>query len=251
MSTNEPGTPDPNQPTPAREPGGPTTPAGQPLPPERPSATPQPAPGQAPEPPGRHTQQPYQEGARAQDPYGQGGTPAQGSSYPSGGSYQSGGAQQPGGSYQSGAQESGGSYQSGAQESGGAQQPYQAGGNPPAATPYPGAPAQGGYGPQYPKNGLGLWSLILGILSFVVCPVIASIAAIVTGHMGRKAVRNGEANNGGMAMAGLILGWASLILSIVLGIIFAASFGAMMNDPNFQDMMNNPSMWASLDPEGY
>ncbi|GAB4085803.1 hypothetical protein GCM10028784_24330 [Myceligenerans cantabricum] len=137
--------------------------------------------------------------------------------------------------------------------------PYQTGGAPPPGTPYqtppppaspyPGAPGGMQYAQVYPKNGLGVWSLVLGIASFVICPVIASIGAIVTGHMTRRAVREGQADNGGMGLAGIILGWASLVLTVVAIIIVTVALSAAVNNPGFQDIMNDPSMWATMDTD--
>ncbi|WP_205692901.1 DUF4190 domain-containing protein [Cellulomonas sp. IC4_254] len=72
------------------------------------------------------------------------------------------------------------------------------------AAPYGGAPYVPVYG--YPKNGLGVWSLALGIAAFVCLGPFAGIPAIITGVLGRKAAQRGEANNGGLALAGLIIG---------------------------------------------
>ncbi|WP_421741711.1 DUF4190 domain-containing protein [Cellulomonas sp.] len=112
--------------------------------------------------------------------------------------------------------------------------PYPAaGGTPqyPAATPYgsaPGyqqpAPAYGG-GYVYPKNSLAVWSLVLGIVSFVLsCGLFTGIPAVIVGNNAKKAVARGEANNGGMATAGIILGWIAIVLSILGIILFAVLF---------------------------
>lgn len=102
----------------------------------------------------------------------------------------------------------------------GAGAPY---GRPGAETPYgpPGAGAmpQYVYAPAPPKNDLAIWSLITGILSFVMCPLLLGVAAIVTGTMSRKAADEGLADNRGMGTAGLILGWVNVGMT-VLGIIF-------------------------------
>lgn len=92
----------------------------------------------------------------------------------------------------------------------------------PAAAPYGSAPGgypPAGYGAVYPKNNLAVWSLVLGILTFVLCGVFSAVAAVIVGYKARKAVAAGEANNGGMATAGIILGWVGIALSI-LGIAF-------------------------------
>lgn len=125
------------------------------------------------------------------------------------------------------------------------QQPYEQ----QAAAPYgqPGAPAaapQYGYAASPPKNDLAVWSLVTGILSYVMCPLLLGIAAIITGNMARRAADEGLANNRGMATAGLILGWVNVGLS-VLGIVFvifalavglfAGGVGTMteLNDMNY------------------
>ena len=78
----------------------------------------------------------------------------------------------------------------------------------PAAAPYgsaPGGYAQPGpgYGAAYPKNSLAVWSLVLGIVSFVLsCGLLTGIPAVIVGNNAKKAVARGEANNGGMATAG-------------------------------------------------
>ncbi len=123
-----------------------------------------------------------------------------------------------------------------------AQQPYGAAG--PYAgqqpygqqQPYGGAPApyagqQPGYGSapyvavygHYPRNSLGVWSLVLGIVSFVLFCLgpFTGIAAIITGAFGRKAAQRGEANNGGLALAGIILGGlvcAGWVVFVALGL---------------------------------
>lgn len=99
----------------------------------------------------------------------------------------------------------------------GAPQDPAAGGYPqyPAGQPYAQTPMYG-----YPKNNLGVWALVLGIVSLVLCAP-AGIAAIIVGGNAKKAVARGEANNGGLATTGVVLGWigvAFLILGIILGI---------------------------------
>lgn len=85
----------------------------------------------------------------------------------------------------------------------------------------PAAPvaAQGGWTPAPPKNDLGVWALVTGILSYVMCPLVLGVAAIVTGTMSRRAADQGLANNRGMGTAGLILGWINVGL-VLLGIAF-------------------------------
>ncbi|QHT55659.1 DUF4190 domain-containing protein [Cellulomonas sp. H30R-01] len=76
------------------------------------------------------------------------------------------------------------------------------GGYPPAQA-Y-GYPAYRGY---LPKNSYAVWSLVLGILGLVSCGFFTGIPAIVVGNNAKKAAANGEADNPGMATAGVVLGW--------------------------------------------
>ena len=89
-----------------------------------------------------------------------------------------------------------------------------------AAQPqYPGQqyPA-GAYGapPYYPKNSLAIWSLVLGIAAFVLsCGFVTGIPAVIVGNAAKRAVAEGQADNDGMATAGIILGWVAIGLSVV------------------------------------
>lgn len=97
--------------------------------------------------------------------------------------------------------------------------PPPGGGTPP---PPPGA-VPGGASP-FPKNWMGLTALIAGIVAFLlICcgglGFLPAIGAVVLGILGRKAAQEGEANNGGLALAGLILGGASLLLNLLMFIL--------------------------------
>jgi hypothetical protein len=120
--------------------------------------------------------------------------------------------------------------------------PYPGAGAPqyPSAAPYGSAPGSygqpgPGYGAAYPKNSLAVWSLVLGIVSFVIgCGLLTGIPAVIVGNNAKKAVARGEANNGGMATAGVILGWIATVLS-VLGIIL---FAVLFANADFRDAFN-------------
>lgn len=76
-------------------------------------------------------------------------------------------------------------------------------------------PAAGG---SQEKNSLGVWALVLGILSILCCGFLAGIPAIILGNNGKKAAAEGRATNGSLANVGFILGIIGTALS-VLGII--------------------------------
>ena len=73
-------------------------------------------------------------------------------------------------------------------------------------------------------NGLAMASLACGIAQFMFGP-LATIPAIVLGHMALHQIKRGGEQGAGLALAGLILGWAAVILSILL--IVGASVSAM------------------------
>jgi len=72
---------------------------------------------------------------------------------------------------------------------------------------------------------LAVVSMVFGILGWIVMPWIGSLVAIVTGHMARGEIRRaaGGLDGDGMAVAGLVLGYAMFALTIV-GIAFLLLF---------------------------
>lgn len=73
------------------------------------------------------------------------------------------------------------------------------------------------YGPQTQSCGLAVFSMIAGIVSWFLCPGIAAIAAIITGHIAKGQIRdsNGRLTGSGMATAGLILGYTQIIIGFL------------------------------------
>ncbi|MGH3967595.1 MAG: DUF4190 domain-containing protein [Mycobacterium sp.] len=85
-----------------------------------------------------------------------------------------------------------------------------------AEPPYP------GYSPAGPRNGLGVTSLVLAIAALllvwsVVGGVILGIVGAALGVVARQRVKRGQANNGGIAIAGIVLG----VLAVIVGVVFA------------------------------
>ncbi|WNB86858.1 DUF4190 domain-containing protein [Cellulomonas sp. ATA003] len=70
-----------------------------------------------------------------------------------------------------------------------------------------------------------MWALVLGLVGFFLCGPIAAIPAIILGSKSRTAAANGEANNGGMGLAGVVLGWVTIALWIIGIVLFFAVFG--------------------------
>ena len=82
-------------------------------------------------------------------------------------------------------------------------------------------------------NGFAIASFACGLGQFIVGP-LATIPAIVFGHMARSQIRRTGEQGAGMALAGLILGWATVILGIIViavGLAVAAGTHATMQMP--------------------
>lgn len=74
---------------------------------------------------------------------------------------------------------------------------------------------------EQPKtSGLAVASLILGLVGF--CVPISTLASLVCGHMAISAIRksSGALGGRGLAMAGTILGYVTLLYWIVVAVIF-------------------------------
>ena len=76
------------------------------------------------------------------------------------------------------------------------------------STPYPAA---------RPTSNAAIVSLVFGLLSWLILPVIGALVAIIAGHIARGDIKhaNGQLEGDGMAIAGLVLGYAQLALCIL------------------------------------
>ena len=84
--------------------------------------------------------------------------------------------------------------------------------------------------PYYGKqtSSLAVVSLVLGIASYFIVPLLGAIGAIITGNLARKEIRQnpGTLTGEGMARWGMILGWIHIALS-VFSICFALAIVAL------------------------
>jgi hypothetical protein len=67
-------------------------------------------------------------------------------------------------------------------------------------------------------NGFAIASLACGLGQFMVGP-LATIPAIVFGHMARNQIRRTGEQGAALALAGLVLGWGAVILAIILIVV--------------------------------
>jgi hypothetical protein len=93
--------------------------------------------------------------------------------------------------------------------------------------------------PAYPvvtpkkDSGLAIASLVCGIATWTIFPVVAAIAAVVTGHLAKKEIRESGNTLGGdgMALAGLLMGYIQLglfvlaMIIVLLVVLFAVQTG--------------------------
>lgn len=83
--------------------------------------------------------------------------------------------------------------------------------------PPPGPPMPMGPAGDTSKNNLGVWALVLGIVSILCCGLLAGVPAIILGQNSKKAQAQGLATNGNLGNVGFILG----IIGSVLGTVGA------------------------------
>lgn len=83
--------------------------------------------------------------------------------------------------------------------------------------------------PVKTTSTLAVISLVAGILGWTLLPFLGSLGAIITGHMARGEIRRsaGALDGNGLAIAGLVLGWGSVIVTIVSVLLVVVFFGSI------------------------
>lgn len=92
---------------------------------------------------------------------------------------------------------------------------------------YPPPPPYGAYPPRVagPRNGLGIAALVTAIVGLllvwsVVGGLILGLVAVIIGFLARGRCKRGEANNGGVATTGIVLGFIAMVLSVAFIAIY-------------------------------
>ena len=85
----------------------------------------------------------------------------------------------------------------------------------PVQAPVPVEAEPAAVAPVAKANGLAVASLACGLAQFLVGPV-ATVPAILLGHMARNQIKQTGEQGAGLALAGLVLGWSSVALGIIL-----------------------------------
>ena len=83
--------------------------------------------------------------------------------------------------------------------------------------------------PAKQTSSLAIVSLVFGILGVFLPIGIASIVAIVTGHMARAEIRRSPdtIEGDGFAVAGLVLGWGMIALGALMILLAILFFGGI------------------------
>ena len=76
---------------------------------------------------------------------------------------------------------------------------------------------------------MAIISLVTGILGWTLLPFLGSLVAVVTGHMARGEIRRApeRLEGDGMAIAGLILGYASIAMAVFAVVAIFLFFGGL------------------------
>ena len=102
---------------------------------------------------------------------------------------------------------------------------------PPTPPPGPAPTEYGYYGApqQQDTNGAAIAALVSGILGLTLFFGIASIPALICGYIARNQIRQSQGRQGGagMAMAGIILGWIGVIISLLMIVLLLAGVVAL------------------------
>ena len=79
-------------------------------------------------------------------------------------------------------------------------------------------------------------------LWWLFCCPIGSIVAVVTGHMGRKQIKESGGAEGGdsLALYGLILGWIGIVINLlILCLAIMAVFGLTLMGPEIGNVFSD------------
>ncbi|WP_369127671.1 DUF4190 domain-containing protein [Candidatus Viridilinea mediisalina] len=77
-----------------------------------------------------------------------------------------------------------------------------------------------------PNSTLAIASIVSGILAWTILPLLGALAAIIAGHMARSEIRNagGNLSGDGLAVFGLVLGYAQMALMVLFFCFFLFVF---------------------------
>ncbi len=100
----------------------------------------------------------------------------------------------------------------------------------PPAPPFQAPPAAPAPSPALRQtNALAIVSLVLGLLGWTLLPFLGSLGAVICGHIARAQIRSNPATmeGDGLAIAGLVLGWSLIIITLVSILAVVLFFGGL------------------------
>jgi glycerol-3-phosphate acyltransferase PlsY len=81
------------------------------------------------------------------------------------------------------------------------------------------------YGPR--SNSSAVASLVFGIMSWFLCPLLGGGLAVILGHVAHSQIRRSGEGGGGMATAGLILGYINVAASLLVALFWIVVVGGL------------------------
>lgn len=100
---------------------------------------------------------------------------------------------------------------------------------PPVAAPPVAAPPAAPAAPARQTSAMAIVSLVLGLLGWTLLPFLGSVGAVICGHMARAEIRRNPATmeGDGLAIAGLVLGWTLIVISVLSVLAVLLFFGGL------------------------
>ncbi len=78
-----------------------------------------------------------------------------------------------------------------------------------------------------PTNSAAVVSLVAGIVSWFLCPLVGGIVAVISGHMAHSQIKSSGEGGAGMATAGLALGYIHLAAAAVFVLVWLVLLGGL------------------------
>jgi len=102
--------------------------------------------------------------------------------------------------------------------------------------------------PAAPNSSTATISLIMGILGLTLLPFLGSVVALFTGYSARSEINQsgGMIGGGGMATAGIILGWIGIVIGVLTCCGIVLAFGLPFCITLFAIPLSQPQNWLPI-----
>jgi len=103
--------------------------------------------------------------------------------------------------------------------------------------------------PATQASTLATISVITGIATWFILPVIGALVAVITGHMAKREIpaNTGRITGDGLATAGLVLGYLQLLVVVVPLVLLAACVALLI----LMDLFNPEIVYGPLRMFGF